>query len=131
MALREAEELIPTMAGSPSDSTISLCRENDIGQYTQVHATYPPLQVIRPGRAIHTESGRIIYAVITINRLYERAAETANSLENILELDQGDVGIFPGIDFISAGFPLAEWDCGKASGRSSCAIYVRITPPLS
>ena len=72
-------------------------------QNPQVQVLYPSTPVLRPGRVSHTESGRVIYAVITIHRVYARALETADLLEQALELERGDVGIFPGVDFLSAG----------------------------
>ena len=89
--------------GFPGDSAVSVICANDPVQTTQVHACYPPIPVLRPGRISHTESGRVIYAVITVNRVYARASETADLLEQALELEREDVGIFPGVDFLAAG----------------------------
>ena len=70
---------------------------------SQVLARHPLLPVLRPGRISHTESGRVIYAVITIERVYARAIETADAFELALELGSGDIGIYPGIDYLAAG----------------------------
>ena len=79
-------------------------RSGDLVHVSQVHASYQPLPILRPGRISHTESGRVIYAIITIDRVYARATETADLFEQALELGSGDVGIFPGIDYLVAGF---------------------------
>ena len=82
------------LAGSRDMNLDQVVTESSLPAPTQYRIHYSG----RLGRTINTESGRVVYAVISVPRLIIRATETANIFEKELELNEGDVAICFGVD---------------------------------
>ena len=96
------------LAGSGDMNLDQVVTESSLPAPTQHRIYYSG----RPGRTINTESGRVVYAVISVPRLISRAAETADIFEKELELNEGDVAICFGVDAQEEG-PQEKWVYGK------------------